>query len=54
MLCNSSVHCADQNVDHNHEHYQTSYQGFPHSKQFIIGTYPEFQNFDPGIIFYIL
>lgn len=54
MLCHSSVHCADQNLDHNHECYQTSYQGFPHSKQFIIGPYPEFWNFEPSIIFYVI
>lgn len=49
MLCNTSAYCADQNFDCSHECYQTSYQGFPHSKHLII--YPKFWTFGPGMIF---
>lgn len=54
MLCKASLLCVDQNLDHSHECYQTSYQGFSHSKHLIIGTYPKFWAFGPGITFYVL
>lgn len=53
-LCNASVCCVDQTLDHSHECYHASYQGFPHSKHPIIGTYPKFWNFEPGITFNVL